>query len=496
MNNLRIQNLLSQITPVLKKHKNEEKVRNFLFSMLLFRLASLKSESGSMDIPLDLRWDELKKQKRRKEQRGFMEQNDHLRESLYHAFRFMEEEPGYAGMVYPDSVLEEFEDQEISVLFDVLGELSWAGNQETDSELVYFYELLIDYIDSQSPGQTGKYETPYQIVKLAAQLLEPKEGTVYDPCCGSGSMLLCMADYIRKEKGDFCLYGQEADEYAWKTARMNLILRGIEADLGRIPADSLWQDIHSDLKADYVLGNPPFHGYSGRWKWPEDDRRWKYGLPSEKRGDFAWMQHMLYHLNEDGIMASIFSSGILNSLRAEDRRIRAGIVKDDILEAIITFPAGMFYTTKASASLWILRKHKKDLCRDKILFIDARKFGKPEGGRIILSEEEQGRLIQAYQSFRNGTYDEQQEFCRLVSAAEVEAEDYSLAPERYIIRRQEKLPEAEELERREIQLEMKLKELLQANHAVLKQIFEQQTERLKQVSDSRQSSKQGYKTGD
>ena len=134
MNNLRILNLLSLIMPVLKNHKNEEKVRNFLFSMLLFRLASLKSESGSTDIPLDLRWDELKKQKRRKEQKGFMEQDDLLRESLYHAFCFMEEEPGYAGMVYPDSVLEEFEDQEISVLFDVLGELSWAGNQETDSD--------------------------------------------------------------------------------------------------------------------------------------------------------------------------------------------------------------------------------------------------------------------------------------------------------------------------------------------------------------------------
>lgn len=461
MNEIRIQLLLNRIISIFKVHKNEEKVKDFLSDLLLFRFASLKAERDRTYFPPDLRWDKLKESQK---------QNYPLRERIYEAMCFMEGEPEYNGLLYPRRVLEEFDDREISEIFDILGELSWDREKDIGSELIYAYEFLERYGFSQSPKQMGEFYTPRQVGKLIVKLLAPKGGSVYDPCCGSGTMLLCAADYMRERGKNFRLYGQEVVEHAWKTARMNLILRGMDADLGQMPADSIGQDIQPDLKANYVLGNPPFHWYGGNRKLSEDDRRWRYGIPSEKRGDFAWMQHMLYHLNEDGKMGAIFSNGILNSRRTEDRRIRAGILQDDILEAIITLPAGMFYATKVSVSVWILKRHKEDICRNKILFVDARSFGKSEGGITVLSEEELRELTQAYEQYQKGIDGEQKNFCRQVSAAEVEAEDYSLAPDRYILR-QQKLLESEELKEQELRLERKLEELLAQNHDVLRQIL-------------------------
>ncbi len=464
MDNMKVTPLLIRITPVLKAHKNDQKVRDFLFCMILLRQASLEAERGNIYFPPVLNWDELKRQ---------MESKNpwySLREHIYDAICFMDRIPEYGGIIDRKEVPEELDDQELSVIFDSLGQLFRDGNEETDSGPAYFFELLTGYMASESPRQMGEFYTPHQVGELVVKLLDPKGGNVYDPCCGSGGMLVCAADHMRKGKGDFRLYGQEADEYAWKTARMNLILRGTPADLGQAPADSMGEDMHHDLKADYVLGNPPFRGYGQSGKWPVDDRRWRYGIPSEKRADFAWMQHMLYHLKEDGKMGAIFSNGTLNSQRTEDRRIRAGIVEDDILEAVITLPAGMFYTTKVSVSLWIFNKKKKGVCRNILLLVNAREFGKVWSGRTVLSDEEQGRLLQAYDNYQNGIDTEQWDFCRQVSAEEIKAQDYSLAPERYIRPRQQKLPELEELEERQSGLETKLKGLLEENRRVLGQL--------------------------
>lgn len=464
MGDMKVKTLLIRISPVLKAHKNSEKVRDFLFDMLLLRQASLEAEKGNIYFPPDLNWDGLKRQ---------MESKNpcySLRDRIYDALCFMDRIPEYGGIIDWKEVPEELDDQELSVIFDSLGQLSWDGNEEADSEPAYFFEFLTGYMASESPKQMGEFYTPRQVGELIVKLLDTKGGSVYDPCCGSGGMLVCAADYMRKGKGGFRLYGQESDGHAWKTARINLILRGTPADLGPAPADSMREDMHPDLKTDYVLGNPPFRRYGQSSKWPADDRRWRYGVPSEKKADFAWMQHMLYHLNENGKMGAIFSNGTLNSRRTGDRRIRAGIVEDDILEAVITLPAGMFYTTKVSVSLWIFNKKKKALCRNKLLLVNAREFGKVWSGITVLSDEDMRVLLQAYENYQNGIDTEQWDFCRQISAEEIKAQDYSLAPERYILPRQQKLPELEALEERQSRLEMKLKGLLEENRRVLGQI--------------------------
>lgn len=276
---------------------------------------------------------------------------------------------------------------------------------------------------------------------------------------------------MKKESREFELYGQEADEDAWKAARISLLIRGREAWLGKIPADSIRQDIHEGLKADYVLGNPPFHGYG--WSEPEwrSDRRWRYGVPAAKRGDFAWMQHMLYHLDENGRMGAIFSNGILDSRRNEDRRIRAALLQDDVLETVITLPSGMFYGAKVSVSLWIFSKNKKEICRNQLLLVDARKLGETQRGITALSASGQERILQAYRNYQNGTREDQPEFCRQVSARDIEEEEYSLAPERYIRLQPRNLPGWEELEAKERQLRTRLNELLNKNKITVKHII-------------------------
>lgn len=458
MSDMQISRLFDQMIPFLNEHKYEENAKNFLFSLLLFRLESIRAGSESIAFPPQLTWEELRKNR------------NGLKHQLCHALHMLEEaKPKYRGILYPDS-LEEFQDQEISAVFDIIGELPTDQGEKAERELVHFYEIIAGHMAPESSKQMGEYNTPRMVGDLMVKLLEPEGGSIYDPCCGSGSILTSAADYLRKKNRRFQLYGQEANESAWKAARVNLILRGIDGDLGEIPADSIRQDMHPELKADYVLGNPPFHGAGWSQRLPEGDIRWKYGIPSPKKGDFAWMQHMLYHLKEDGKMGAIFSNGILNSRRTKDIRIRAGILQEDMLEAIITLPAGMFYATKVSVSLWIFRKQKKAVCRNKILLVDARKFGRTENGITVLSEEEQKELIQIYQDYQDGIHREQWKFCRQISVSEVEGEDFSLAPERYIARKKQSLPESKELEKREYELELRLRNLLEENQTVLRQI--------------------------
>lgn len=478
-----IDDLWSQINLFLKDHSSDEKGKEFIVSMLVFRFASLEFEreyalqkaekpgceeqeyrywkKGGIYFPPYLRWENLKEEK-----------HYNLRKSVYNAMCIINQSDSkYKGLVCPESVLGDFDDNEISQIVYRMEQISYSGDDQHGFNFSQFYEYFIAHFIPRTIKQAGQYATPRQIADLVIELLEPKGGTIYDPCCGSGSMLLYAADYMRKKNRGFRLYGQEESRESWKTARMNLLLRGIDADLGDVPANSIRLDIHEKLKADYVLANPPFREFGWSKEQLVNDRRWKYGFPSGKRDDFIWMQHMLYHLDDHGTMGAIFSNRILASRHNEERRIRAALLQDDVLEAIITFPPGMFYATKVSVSLWILKKRKSEICRNKILFVDARRMGKTEYGYTRLSDSDRKRVVEVYQNYENGIEDDQPEFCRQVAVKDIETENYSLAPERYMIHQHQRQPELEELDLYERQLERELRDLLEENGVTLNRIL-------------------------
>ncbi|MCI8506631.1 MAG: N-6 DNA methylase [Lachnospiraceae bacterium] len=396
-----------------------------------------------------------------------------MRKGLFDAICMMDE-PGskYQGLVYPKSVSGNFDEEELSELFRITGALSFDDNGEEGSDFAQFYEFIIQYLTDWSTRQMGSYYTPRQIARLMIELLEPDAGAIYDPCCGTGSMLLYTLDYMRRKKQKCELYGQEADETAWNIARVNLLLRGAKANLGAIAASTFEKDLHPDLQADFVLANPPFHRYGRGQERIPHAVQWKADFPLSRKGEFVWLQHMLFHLKEHGRMASVFGNGILASQRREEREIRAALLREDVLEAVFTLPPGLFYGTKVSVSLWILKKNKEKICRKKLLLVDARKMGKAEGGLTVLSVLEQKKLIQAYRNYQNGVQDDQPGFCRQMSVTEIETEEYSLAPERYVMDRRQKLLQLEELESHEDQLESRLEELLWESSDILSRILD------------------------
>ena len=466
---------LNKLTAFLKKRYNKDKEKNLIFSMFLLRFASLEFEreyavlrSGnpenwkgkSIYFSENIRWNRLGQRNQKA-----------LREGLYEALCIMDKEGSkYKGLVHPKDVFGSFDDRELYEVFHIIGELSFDKDGEEHSDFLQFYEFIIRYLVDWSTRQIGSYYTPRQIACLMVELLEPGEGVIYDPCCGSGSMLLYASDYMRRKKQSYKLYGQEADKTAWKIARINLLLRGIDADLGKTAADTLQNDLHTDLKADIILANPPFQRYGKRQEQRFNGIQWKTDFPPAAKGDFAWMQHMLSRLKKQGRMASIFSNGILASQRREERDIRAALLREDVVEAIFTLPPGMFYATKVPVSLWILRINKEEICKKKILFVDARKMGSPEDGLTRLSDLEQERLIEAYKNYQNGVQDEQPGFCRQVSIKEIDTEEYSLAPERYIVDKRQKQLNLEEIEDRQKELEKQLEKLLKENEVTLGQI--------------------------
>lgn len=458
-------------------------MQKFLFNMLLLRLAGLEErKQGMICFPPDLKWEVLKKL-----------QKDDLRERIYYAMSMLNKaDTKYRGLMDPESVFGEFDDGEIYFIIERMDKLTLGSTGED-----YFrfrIEIVLQHYEPDTIKQIKMHHTPQQVSDLLVKLLDPEEGTVYDPCCSTGIMLLCAAFYMEKRGRSFQLYGQEGNETIWRTTRRYLVLAGLDADLGDGPADIARQDLHADLKADYVLGNPPYHGYIWKQEQP-DDRRFQYGIPSGNGGEFAWMQHMLYHLKEEGRMGAVFSNGILASRRAQDRKIRAALLREDILEAIITLPPGIFYNTKVSASLWILCKRKSAVCKGRILLVDARKVGeKAEGKLTVLPDSVQKKIIRAYRDYRNGTADDQTGFCRQISVEEVDTENCSLAPARYVISERQEVPGMDELEIRGRRLETRLMELMDENRETLEWISSGQQENTndrdgkyaqKVISDSR-----------
>lgn len=296
------------------------------------------------------------------------------------------------------------------------------------------YEYCLAMFAEQEGRRAGEFYTPSSIVRTLVEILEPYNGRVYDPCCGAGGMFVQSAKFVENHHGnirDLSVFGQEANPTTWKLAQMNLAIRGIEADLGETYADTFFKDQHPTLRADFIMANPPFNMSDWGSDRLQEDKRWKYGTPPGGNANFAWLQHMIYHLSPKGKIGMVLANGSLSTQTGNEGEIRKNIIKDDLVECIIAMPTQLFYSTGIPVSLWILNKNKQQ--KGKTLFIDARNMGEMvTRAHRDLKEEEINKIADTYKDFVNGKLEEIKGYSAKVSLEEIEKHDCILTPGRYV----------------------------------------------------------------
>ena len=324
--------------------------------------------------------------------------------------------------------------------------LGTADHREKDV-LGRVYEYFLGRFAASEGKSGGEFYTPRSVVKVLVEMVEPFSGRVYDPCCGSGGMFVQADRFVREHGGNrnkISVYGQEMNDNTWRLAKMNLAIRGIEADLGPRWGDTFHGDLHLDLKADFVLANPPFNVSDWGGEQLRDDPRWKYGVPPASNANFAWLEHMISKLSPRGVAGVVLANGSLSSQQSGEGEIRRRLIEVDLVECIVAMPGQLFYTTAIPVSLWFLNRDKspggargwRDR-RGETLFIDARKLGTMVS-RVHreLTDEDIARIAGAYHAWRGErgvqTYTDIPGFCASVSAQEVAHHRYILTPGRYV----------------------------------------------------------------
>lgn len=274
-------------------------------------------------------------------------------------------------------------------------------------------------------------------------MIEPYEGRIYDPACGSGGMFIQSEKFVEEHQGkveNLSIYGQELNSTTWKLCRMNLAIRGLDGNIGPYHADTFHDDLHKTLKADYILANPPFNISDWGGDKLTEDVRWKYGVPPEGNANFAWLQHMVYHLSPNGCAGIVLANGALSSNTSNEGEIRKNLIESDLVDAIVALPDKLFYSTGIPVSLWILNRNKKDNPKfgsreNEILFIDARNLGEMIDRRHReLSNDDVKKIAETYHNYRNidGKYEDIQGFCKASKVEEVRENEYVLTPGRYV----------------------------------------------------------------
>lgn len=327
------------------------------------------------------------------------------------------------------------------------------------------YQYCLQKFAEQEGKRAGEFFTPSCVVRTLVEVLQPFQGRVYDPCCGSGGMFVQSADFVRHHAGNIgnlSIYGQDANPTTRKMAIMNLAIRGIEADLGSYNADTFHNDLHKTLKADFIMANPPFNLSDWNDGSLDEDPRWKYGLPPTANANFAWLQHMIWHLAPNGKIGMVLANGSLSSQSGGEGDIRKKIVEDDLVEGIVAMPTQLFYTTQIPVSLWFISRNKKQ--KGKTLFIDARKMGTMVNRRLReMTAEDIAKIAATFQAFDDGTLEDVKGFCAAVPLDEISRQGYILTPGRYVgIEEQE--DDGEPFEEKMARLTGELSEMFKRSH--------------------------------
>lgn len=297
------------------------------------------------------------------------------------------------------------------------------------------YEYCIAQFAAYEGVKGGEFYTPSSVVKTIVEILKPYENCrVYDPCCGSGGMFVQSVKFLQAHSGNrnkISVYGQESNADTWKMAKMNMAIRGIDADFGPYQADTFFNDLHPSLKADFIMANPPFNLSNWGQDKLKDDIRWKYGLPPSGNANYAWIQHMIHHLAPNGKIGLVLANGALSTQTSGEGEIRKRIIEDDLIEGIVAMPTQLFYSVTIPVTLWFISRNKKQ--KGKTLFIDARKMGyMVDRKHRDFTQDDIKKLADTFTAFQEGTLEDKKGFCAVVTTDDIAKQDYILTPGRYV----------------------------------------------------------------
>ena len=382
-------------------------------------------EQNVFFVPEEARWANIAKDAHTPE----------IGQSIDNAMRAIERENDALKEVLPKNFARpELDKRRLGEVVDLFTNVQMSDGESEKDLLGRAYEYCLSQFASLEGKNAGEFYTPSCIVRTLVEILQPFHGRVYDPCCGSGGMFVQSAAFVRHHGGsvvqDITVFGQESNPNTWKLAKMNLGIRGIEADLGSY-ADTFSADQHKNEKFDYVLANPPFNLKNWGGEALAEDVRWKYGTPPPSNANFAWMQHMIWHLNDRGKIGLVLANGSLSSQTSGEGDIRRAIVEDDLVEGVVAMPGQLFYSTGIPVCLWILDKKKAQT--GKTLFIDAREMGTMVSRKLReFTDEDIAKVAGAFDAFRKGELEPEKGFSAVADLDEIAKQDFILTPGRYV----------------------------------------------------------------
>ena len=353
--------------------------------------------------------------------------------------------PSLKGVLAKEYNRPALDKQRLGELIDLIGTISMGDAEHRSKDILgRVYEYFLGQFASAEGKKGGQFYTARCVVRLLVEMLAPYKGRVFDPCCGSGGMFVQSEKFAEAHGGrigDISIYGQESNHTTWRLAKMNLAIRGIDSNLGPEPAESFHRNLHKDLKADFVLANPPFNDSDWGGERLREDARWKYGAPPAGNANFAWVQHFIHHLASSGMAGFVLANGSMSSNTSGEGEIRRRIIEADLVDCMVALPGQLFYSTQIPVCLWFLTRNKRaPRFRDRrgqTLFIDARKLGVLiDRVHRELTDEEIGRIADAYHAWRGdkgaGKYQDVPGFCKGAMTEEIAGHDYVLTPGRYV----------------------------------------------------------------